>query len=80
MRSATDNQERYSLADRRDGKIRTKSGRKDPNVGSLSFTTDDARRELKDKDLVCWRKPGAVLHGDLLLPMPTIYLAEVGDQ
>jgi hypothetical protein len=36
-------------------------------AGSLSFTTDDVRRELKGKDLACWCKPGAPCHADALL-------------
>jgi Domain of unknown function (DUF4326) len=43
--------------------------RKDLIAGSLPFTIDDVRRDLKDKDLVCWCKPGASCHADLLLSL-----------
>jgi hypothetical protein len=36
-------------------------------AGSLPFTLDDARRELKGKDLICWSKSGAPCHADVLL-------------
>ena len=41
--------------------------RRDLIGGSLPFTIDDVRRELKGRDLVCWCKPGAPCHGDVLL-------------
>jgi hypothetical protein len=41
--------------------------RRDLIAGSLPFTTDDARREVKGKDLVCWCKLGASCHADVLL-------------
>jgi Domain of unknown function (DUF4326) len=41
--------------------------RRDLIAGSLPFTIDDVRRELKGKDLVCWCIPGAPCHGDVLL-------------
>jgi Domain of unknown function (DUF4326) len=41
--------------------------RRDLIAGSLPFTIDDIRRELKGKDLVCWCKPGAPCHADVLL-------------
>jgi hypothetical protein len=34
-------------------------------AGSLPFTIDDIRRELKGKNLVCWCKPGAPCHADV---------------
>jgi Domain of unknown function (DUF4326) len=36
-------------------------------AGSLPFTIDDVRRKLKGKDLICWCKPGAPCHADVLL-------------
>jgi hypothetical protein len=36
-------------------------------AGSLPFTIDDVRRELKGKELVCWCEPGAPCHADVLL-------------
>ena len=41
--------------------------RRDLIARSLPFTIDDVRRELKGKDLVCWCKPGAPCHADVLL-------------
>jgi hypothetical protein len=41
--------------------------RRDLITGSLPITIDEARRELKGKDLICWCKPGAPCHGDVLL-------------
>jgi hypothetical protein len=41
--------------------------RNDLNAGSLPFTIDNARRELKGRDLVCWCKPGVPCHADVLL-------------
>ena len=41
--------------------------RRDLIAGSLPFTTDDARRELKGKNLVCWCRPGAPCHAYVLL-------------
>jgi hypothetical protein len=41
--------------------------RKDLIAGSLPFTIGDACRELKGKDLICWCKPGAPCHADVLL-------------
>ena len=41
--------------------------RRDLIAGSLPFTIDDVRRELKGKDLICWCKPGAPCHADVLL-------------
>jgi hypothetical protein len=35
--------------------------------GSLPFTVDEVRRELKGKDLMCSCPPGAPCHGDVLL-------------
>jgi Domain of unknown function (DUF4326) len=40
--------------------------RRDLIAGSLAFTIDDVRRELKGKDLVCWCKPGSPCHADVL--------------
>ena len=68
-----------TLADRRNGEIRTKSElaiiqqktvslyRRDLIAGTLPFTIHDVRRELKRRDLVCWCKPGAPCHADVLL-------------
>jgi hypothetical protein len=36
-------------------------------AGSLHFTIDHVRRKMKGKDLICWRKPGAPCHADVLL-------------
>jgi uncharacterized protein DUF4326 len=36
-------------------------------AGSLPYTVDDVRRELKGKDLVCWCRLGAPCHADVLL-------------
>jgi Domain of unknown function (DUF4326) len=41
--------------------------RRDLIAGSLPFTIDDVRRELKGRDLVCWCKPGVPCHADVLL-------------
>jgi hypothetical protein len=41
--------------------------RRDLIAGSLPFTIDDVRRELKGRDLACWCKPGAPCHADVLL-------------
>jgi hypothetical protein len=41
--------------------------RRDLIAGSLPFTIDDVRRELKGGDLVCWCKPGVPCHADVLL-------------
>jgi Domain of unknown function (DUF4326) len=45
--------------------------RRDLIAGSLPFTIDDVRRELKGRDLVCWCKPGAPCHADVLLAEAT---------
>jgi hypothetical protein len=39
-------------------------------AGSLPFTIDDARRELKGEYLICWCKPGAPCHADVLTFIP----------
>jgi hypothetical protein len=39
-------------------------------AGWLPFTIDDVRRELKGKDLICWRRPGAPCHADVLTFIP----------
>jgi hypothetical protein len=70
-----------TLADRRSGEIRTKIGhhtaeeavalyRIDLIAGSLPFTIDDARRKLKGEYLICWCKPGAPCHADVLTFIP----------
>jgi hypothetical protein len=41
--------------------------RRDLITGSLPFTIDDVRWELKGRDLICWRRPGAPCHADVLL-------------
>jgi Domain of unknown function (DUF4326) len=41
--------------------------RRDLIAGSLPLTIDDVRRELKGKELICWCKPGAPCHADVLL-------------
>jgi Domain of unknown function (DUF4326) len=41
--------------------------RRDLNAGSLPFTIDDVRRELKGRDLVCWCKLDSLCHADVLL-------------
>jgi hypothetical protein len=41
--------------------------RRDLIAGSLPFTIDDVRRELRGKDLICWCKPGAPCHADVSL-------------
>jgi hypothetical protein len=43
--------------------------RRDLLAGSLPFTIDDVRRELKGQDLICWCKPDAPCHADVLLAM-----------
>lgn len=35
--------------------------------GNLPITAEDARRELRGKDLVCWCKEGEPCHADVLL-------------
>lgn len=49
--------------------------RKDLIDGSLPFTADDVRRELKGKDLVCWCRPGSPCHADVLLDLANFYFA-----
>src|ERR1700736_7080656 len=41
--------------------------RRDLITGSLPFSIEDVIHELKGKDLVCWCKPGAPCHADVLL-------------
>jgi Domain of unknown function (DUF4326) len=41
--------------------------RRDLIAGSLPFTIDDVRRELKGKDLICWCKLDDLCHADVLL-------------
>ena len=36
-------------------------------AGKLSFTIADVRRELKDKNLACWCRPGSPCHAETLL-------------
>jgi hypothetical protein len=36
-------------------------------AGKLSFTITDVRRELKDKNLACWCRPGSPCHAETLL-------------
>jgi hypothetical protein len=43
--------------------------RRDLLAGSLPFTTDDVRRELKGQDLICWCKLDAPCHVDVLLAL-----------
>jgi hypothetical protein len=35
--------------------------------GTLTYTLDDVRRELRGKDLACWCKPGSWYHADMLM-------------
>jgi hypothetical protein len=41
--------------------------RRDLLAGTLPFTIEDVRRELKGMDLMCWCEPGAPCHADVLL-------------
>jgi hypothetical protein len=41
--------------------------RRDLIAGSLPFTIDDVRWELRGRDLVCWCKLGAPCHADTLI-------------
>jgi hypothetical protein len=41
--------------------------RRDLIAGSLPFSIDDVRRELKGRDLICWCKPATPCHADVLL-------------
>src|SRR4029077_17130241 len=43
--------------------------RRDLIAGSLPFTIDDVRRELKGRDLLCWCKLVAPCHDDVLLAL-----------
>ena len=41
--------------------------RADLLTGRLSFSVEDARRELRGRNLLCWCAPGAPCHADVLL-------------
>jgi hypothetical protein len=43
--------------------------RRDLLAGSLPFTIDDIRRELKGQDLVCWCRLDAPCHAEVLLAL-----------